>query len=166
MMGEPMPCAENHTFDYDTATSPTNFSSEEKCDCNYYSQMGRACPCSVNFAAKTGKRAVERILHKSIFFQDENVLANVELQTEAEAASGDWKSAVANHVIQVEACHVEVGEMLGKGGFCLVHDADIMPQEGQNDRPREKHDYCVKFLKPNILLERRKFARGKCFLQS
>jgi serine/threonine protein kinase len=122
--------------------------------------MGRACPCSVNFAAKTGKRAVERILHKSIFFQDENVLANVELQTEAEAAFGDWKSAVANHVIEVEACHVEVGELLGKGGFCLVHNADIMLQEGQKDRPREEHDYCVKFLKPNILLERRKFARG------
>ena len=162
MMIAPMPLAESHTFDFDSATSPTSFTSAENCDCNRYRENGRACPCSVAFAAKTGKRAVDRVLHKSVFFQDTHVAENVELQTEAEAVSGDWKSAVANHVIEVEARHVEVGDFLGKGGFCLVHNADIVLQEGQEgqSRIREEHDYCVKFLKPTILPERRKFARG------
>ena len=64
---------------------------------------------------------------------------------------------MTNKVVQVETRHVEVGPLLGKGGFCLVHDADIiLPHE----QPHEKHDYCVKFLKPSILPDRKKFARG------
>lgn len=86
-------------------------------------------------------------------------MANVELQTEAEAASGDWKNIAANKVVQIDASHVVVGNILGKGGFCLVHDADIILPE-ENARPNVKHDYCVKFLKPCILPDRRKFARG------
>ena len=163
MMIAPMPGQSAcHTFD-PSANTPRSTTTaalpmtEGECDCAFYRGKGRACPCSVQYAAKTGKRAVERILHKSVFFQDTNIAANVEIQTEEEAARSSLKVSVTNKVIQVEACHVDVGEQLGKGGFCLVHEADIiLPQE----KTHQHHDYCVKFLKPNILTERRKFARG------
>lgn len=143
--------------------------SDQTCDCAFYHTQGLACPCSIDFASKTGKRAVERLLHKSIFFGTTNVSANVVFQTEQEAAAVNWKNIAVNRVVQVSAAHVEVGELLGKGGFCDVHDANICLQECQQEegsaptptpRDRDDRDYCVKFLKPCVMPDKRKFARG------
>lgn len=144
-------------------------STEQPCDCTFYHSQGLACPCSLDFASKTGKRAVERLLHKSIFFQTTNVSANVVFQTEQEAARDHWKNIAMNRVIQVPAAHVEIGELLGKGGFCYVHDANLSLPEchdtmGRSSRreqeEEEERDYCVKFLKPCVMPDKRKFARG------
>lgn len=134
--------------------------SDQTCNCAFYNSQGLACPCSLDFASKTGKRAVERLLHKSIFFGTINVSANVVFQTEQEAAKGNWKNIAANRVVQIPAEHVEVGELLGKGGFCDVHDANICLPGRPEGSQRDDRDYCVKFLKPCVMPDKRKFARG------
>lgn len=125
------------------------------CDCQDYRSRGIACPCSLEYASKTGKRAVERLVHKSVFFNDTNIAANVELQSQAEAAKGCWKTIAANHVVQLSPENIRVGNLLGRGGFCLVFDAELSMKSLQHGG-----DYCVKFLRPEIIVERRKFARG------
>lgn len=157
-----------------TNANAQSSNSNTQCDCAEYRAKKLACPCSLDYASKTGKRAVERLFHKSIFFEAPNILANVELQTEAEAATGAWRNMAANKVVQVNSSHVQVGRLLGQGGFCLVHDVQInLPEQRQsnsnsnsndhgngNGNSSASQDYCVKFLKPSILTERRKFARG------
>lgn len=169
---------------------PTPVKGDDGCDCDLYRSQGRACPCGVKFASKTGKRAVERILHKSQFFKASSIAENLQIQSEKEAFKAKGKEEgkpIANQVIEIDPKHVQVDELLGKGGFCLVHDVsivlsaeDIIDLEGDQD-PNEsfssavdpkdrsasartlisrKQDYCVKFLKPAILADRRKFARG------
>ena len=182
----------NTNSNTNTTSSSTGGITGTLCDCAEYRVKGLACPCSLDYASKTGKRAVERLFHKSVFFQgSNNVLANVdvELQTEAQAANGAaWKNMAANKVVQVKSSHVQVGKLLGQGGFCLVHDVQISLSEqrqsnsdnigdkysndngngndNSNDNSNDNisasqdDDYCVKFLKPSILMERRKFARG------
>ena len=149
-----MPVSEAHNHHAAPPASPPI--SERQCDCAEYQSKGVACSCSLNYASKLGKRAVERLFHKSVFFQEANIEANIELQTEAEAAKGGWKNMDANKVVQVAINHVQVGKLLGQGGFCLVHDvAIILP----NDQ-KVKKELCVKFLKPIIFAERKKLARG------
>ena len=153
-----------------TSNTGSNSNTNSLCDCAEYRSKGLACPCSIEYASKTGKRAVERLFHKSVFFVAPNILANVELQTEAEAATGAWRNMTENKVVQVNALHVQVGRLLGQGGFCLVHDVTItLPEQRQSNgksnndgdnNSSTSQDYCVKFLKPSILTERRKFARG------
>eukprot|EP00553_Chaetoceros_curvisetus_P007614 CAMPEP_0204631744 /NCGR_PEP_ID=MMETSP0717-20131115/23405_1 /ASSEMBLY_ACC=CAM_ASM_000666 /TAXON_ID=230516 /ORGANISM="Chaetoceros curvisetus" /LENGTH=457 /DNA_ID=CAMNT_0051649391 /DNA_START=26 /DNA_END=1399 /DNA_ORIENTATION=+ len=161
---------------------------EDDADADYYESQGLASPESVAFAAKTGKRAVERILHKSEFFKASAVAKALEIQSEKEAmaAKNSEQNHLMNQVIEIDPSHVQVEELLGKGGFCLVHDVsiilseeeelemeDLSPDESytssvdQNRRSASartlisrKQDYCVKFLKPGILADRRKFARG------
>jgi serine/threonine protein kinase len=83
----------------------------------------------------------------------------VELQTEEEAVRGNYKQVATNKVIQIPAEHVEIGELLGKGGFCNVNDANIcLP--GYQEVSQDDRDYCVKYLKPCVLPDKRKFARG------
>eukprot|EP00979_Chaetoceros_neogracilis_P014836 scaffold4912_cov284-Chaetoceros_neogracile.AAC.27 len=150
-----MPVSEAHNH-HAASTTPASPIRDGQCDCAGYQTKGIACSCSLDYASKIGKRAVERLFHKSIFFQDANIDANVELQNEAEAAKGAWKNMDANKVVQVASNHVDVGNLLGEGGFCLVHEAGIILPNHQ----KVEKDYCVKFLKPVILAERRKLARG------
>lgn len=164
---------------------------DDGCDCEVYRSQGQACPCSVKFATKTGKRAVERILHKSAFFKASAIAEALEIQSEKEALAAKRGTAkqnvLTNQVIEINPSHVQVDELLGKGGFCLVHEVSIVLSEedllDDDDAldPNEsftssmdpkyrtasartlisrKQDYCVKFLKPGILADRRKFARG------
>eukprot|EP00554_Chaetoceros_debilis_P007525 CAMPEP_0194075976 /NCGR_PEP_ID=MMETSP0149-20130528/2855_1 /TAXON_ID=122233 /ORGANISM="Chaetoceros debilis, Strain MM31A-1" /LENGTH=522 /DNA_ID=CAMNT_0038756593 /DNA_START=833 /DNA_END=2401 /DNA_ORIENTATION=+ len=187
---------------------PPNSMGDEGCDCESYHAQGLACPCSVKFASKTGKRAVERILHKSVFFGNTHTDQVVKLQSEEEAVNDMTMASMnmnmhmnmdnvmsdsirdgkaRNRIVEVEPSHVQVLDELGKGGFCLVHNVELhlsgkggsLVGMGTGTGPgspiststsastntntqtqQQDNKYCVKFLKPSILSDRRKFARG------
>lgn len=140
------------------------------CDCTIYRALAKACPCAVQYASKTGRRAVERLLHRSEFFSAFHTSAMVEFQSEAEAAHGTCRHRDTNKIVEVEAAHLHVGELLGKGGFCLVHECSVDLSSYHHDEDDSMNhclngidsnsQLCVKFLKPTILPDKRKFARG------
>lgn len=156
---------------------PPTSMGDEGCDCESFHAQGLACPCSVKFASKTGKRAVERILHKSVFFGNTHTDQVVKIQSEEEAVNDIMSDSVRdgkarNRIVEVEPSHVQVLDELGKGGFCLVHNVELHlsgtgkggggggGSPGGSPGPQQDNNYCVKFLKPSILSDRRKFARG------
>lgn len=153
----------DYTFSYEEGNQDVS----GHCDCTSYRSLGKACPCSVQYASKTAKRAVERLLHKSEFFSDIHTSSVVEFQSEEQAFRGACRDAASNKVVEVEASHIRIGKLLGKGGFCFVHECSIdLSSYLQSDTEEQNHptipvdQLCVKFLKPTILPERRKFARG------
>lgn len=46
---------------------------DSACDCDSYQINNMACPCSARHAARMGRRATERILHRSPFFQSRDL---------------------------------------------------------------------------------------------
>jgi len=46
---------------------------DRACDCDSYQVNNMACPCSARHAARMGRRATERILHRSPFFQSRDL---------------------------------------------------------------------------------------------
>jgi len=46
---------------------------DKSCDCDSYQINNMACPCSARHAARMGRRATERILHRSPFFQSRDL---------------------------------------------------------------------------------------------
>jgi len=46
---------------------------DKTCDCDSYQINNMACPCSARHAARMGRRATERILHRSPFFQSRDL---------------------------------------------------------------------------------------------
>jgi serine/threonine protein kinase len=167
-----MPKQHDQTYKYDEEKRDVSVN----CDCTAYRSLAKACPCAVEYASRTGKRAVERLLHRSEFFSAFHTSAMVEFQSEAEAAHGLCRNRDTNKIVEVEAAHLHVGELLGKGGFCLVQECTVdlssYHQDNNNDDDEEEElehpingidsnsQLCVKFLKPTILPDKRKFARG------
>lgn len=146
----------------------------QRCRCQYFRSRGLGCPCSVLYAIKVGRKATERILSKSTFFPDSE--SNVSIVNEKQRASGldESEHSSGNRILQLEPQSLELGKELGKGGFCVVYEANLsLPPhllrsgttsndefEQDHDKNDNEYEYCVKFLKPNVLPERKKFARG------
>mmetsp|Transcript_6811 Transcript_6811/g.8482 ORF Transcript_6811/g.8482 Transcript_6811/m.8482 type:complete len:495 (+) Transcript_6811:174-1658(+) len=163
---------------------------------------------NTRYAAKVGRKATERILAKSKFFTERNVLIQNE-EERVESLLDESNHSLANQILQLDPHSISLGKVLGKGGFCVVYEADIpnrlkapsvsnddshhgthassgrsnadhtVPttitstdtstahrEVGESDHhsagtdSAAHHDYCIKFLKTNVLLERKKFARG------
>lgn len=180
-----------------------------KYDCSHYHSLGHACLCHTRYAAKVGRKATERILSKSKFFSERNVLIQNE-EERMECLLDESNHSTANQILQLDAHSVSLGRVLGKGGFCVVYEAEIperlvkststsvddvstsvhgtsttVPpltksnsnmsarsaakahkEVGESDHHSSGSDsaahvdYCVKFLKTNVLPEKKKFARG------
>lgn len=234
---------------------------DQSCDCDSYQINNMACPCSARHAARMGRRATERILHRSPFFQsrdlsgfrsdpsdrsllDTPVKESTSSEDDIEVGLGSWDASIndsderwkQNKIVELDPSEVEVIKLLGQGGFCEVHAARLVtPQtpvsssavagatigesklshnghrkgdditvtsmtgshsnhsitssRNQEDKLRAEtddtlsspdqsehsqaqqasslklqhlygRDYCIKFLKPNTLANRKKFARG------
>ena len=192
--------------------SPTSSSSNpqqqvqqpQRCNCRYHHSQGLGSPCNVRYAAKVGRKATERILARSNFFAEANVSDNVCIQNEAEveeeALLDESVHSISNHIVRLEPDSLILGKLLGKGGFCVVYEAQLPARlvhhsvshdqddvshnnlsqshsngsvdakmNGKTDTSKnsthhstthQPNDYCVKFLKPSVLPERKKFARG------
>lgn len=170
---------------------PTSPEHVRRCNCQYYHSQGLGCPCHARYAAKVGRRAIERILSKSKFFDERNVLIQNE-EERIDSLLDNSNHSTTNEIVQLDPNSLTLGNLLGKGGFCVVYDTDLPPRllqaemmhshehEDENDmdgnitsegdsksghgshrsQRRQSHEYCVKFLKPSVLLERKKFARG------
>lgn len=151
--------------------SNTNTNTNTKrCNCSYYHSQGYACPCNATYAAKVGKRAIEKILSKSKFFAERNVCIQNEKER-AESFLDDSNHSIVNQIVQLDPQSLELGHLLGKGGFCVVYETDLPPRllnyhdsgsdsDSKSGHSHHSHEYCVKFLKPGVLRERKKFARG------
>jgi serine/threonine protein kinase len=153
----------------------------EECDCQRYHSKGLGCPCNARYAIKVGRKATERILYKSTFFTKENaLLQNEKERTESILDLDNSVHSAVNQILQLDSHSLNLGKMLGKGGFCgvfetklpsrLLLQSAIAAEEKEEDvdsghassatNSSYNQDYCVKFLKGNVLPERRKFARG------
>lgn len=196
-----------------------------ECKCYHYHSQGLGCPCNAIYAIKVGRKATERILAKSKFFTDSKILVQSQSLEDFRNKSNednnnnntnrknidDSAHSAVNHILQLGRKDVELGKVLGKGGFCIVYEAflpSLIPQdpctstitssneengikgettekepaisasppasvavsvptdhatdhdeEDKNSENNHQH-YCVKFLKPSVLSERKKFARG------
>lgn len=188
------------------------------CECIQYHSQGLGCPCNAVYAIKVGRKATERILARSKFFTESKVLVQTHTLKEwnSEKKMDDSAHSAANQILQLDRNSVKLGNVLGKGGFCVVYEASL-PSLDQKDNERKgscthdngtegqvitnrkstsesasasgtttaeattitasmptdhdddeeetttessNHHYCVKFLKPSVLPERKKFARG------
>ncbi len=196
-----------NTNDNMNSVSPVkcNSAAINSCDCSLYHSEGLACLCNTLYAAKVGRKATERILSKSKFFLERNVLIQNE-EERIESLLDESNHSTANQILQLDPRSITLGKVLGKGGFCVVYEADIpnrlkshyvstddshhgtnisnggsggVPsaltdssisiahkEVGESDHHSSgtdtaaHHDYCIKFLKKNVLPEKKKFARG------
>jgi len=161
-----------------------------KCDCSHYHRQGLGCPCSAVYAAKVGRKATERILNQSKFFIADNVLiqqeflddsnhstANRLLKCDPESIhlgpllgkggfcvvyAADFHNDVDLGLYIPDSDTSEHGSDAAEHGSDAAasanHDVDM--HDTNKSTKRHHRDYCVKFLKPSVLLERKKFARG------
>lgn len=151
-------------------------------DCDYFHSRGLASPKDALYAMKVGRKATDRILSKSAFFSEGGLSCVIQNPDERiDRLNDDSGHSSVNQILQLDAESIQLGKVLGKGGFCAVYEAHIpsrliYPDSVLNSRHGSSdgktniddtydefdHDgeYCVKFLKANVLPERKKFARG------
>ena len=158
-------------------------------NCDYYHSQGLASPYDARYAMKVGRKATERILAKSVFFSENScVLQNEEERVES--LNDDSGHSSVNQILQLDAESIQIGKVLGKGGFCVVYEAHIPSRliypdsilhpaasngvagagageggsksvaDAYDDEFDREREYCIKFLKSSVLPERKKFARG------
>jgi serine/threonine protein kinase len=157
----------------DTVSPPSSPEREaaERCACRHYHSQGQGCPCSARYATKVGRKAIDRILNRSKFFHERNVL----IQNEEEHKNSlldESNHSTANQILSLDPKSLELGVILGKGGFCVVHETHLPARlvgaerdsesefESAHEHGHREHEYCVKFLKSSAIAERKKFARG------
>jgi len=128
---------------------------DKTCDCDSYQINKMACPCSARHASRMGRRATERILHRSPFFQSRdlsnfrtntNTVRNSSIIEQKDSLStendddidiglGSWDASLTNpiderwmqnKIVELDPSEVEVVKLLGQGGFCEVHAARLV----------------------------------------
>ena len=157
--------------DHMAAAPPTSPEHADRYDSQYYHSQGLGCPSDARYAAKIGRKSIERILKNSKFFTETNVL----IQNEEERADSLLDDSSSHHsfnqILQIEPMSLKLGKILGKGGFCVVYETELParlrpPDDSNHDSDNglpsssNNQNYCVKFLKSSVLLDRKKFARG------
>merc|ERR1719330_667442 len=72
---------------------------------------------ATRYAAKVGRKATERILSKSKFFPERNVLIqNEEERIESLLDESNHSHSTANQILQLDPQSISLGRVLGKGG--------------------------------------------------
>lgn len=102
-------------------------------------------------AGRAAQRALERLTRDSRLFRDYQGMGG--------------HSASGSEIASIDPSDLDVGRMLGRGGFSEVHEAIWLPSSDAEEADGQettcpKKRYAVKYLRASVMKDKKKFERG------
>lgn len=99
---------------------------DSACDCKEYQSNNMACPCSARHAARMGRRATERILYRSPFFQSRDLRPYRTASSSRLGRDQSGNALLGSAVQELSSCEsndsAEIG--IGIGMHLMTNSAD------------------------------------------